>query len=197
MKTKVTAILMALLLPMIAYATSANDALAKASAKITSANSITAKFTGSAAGTLTVSGQKFAMVTGGFGVWYNGKDMYTYSKQSGETAITTPTKAELIESNPIEIIKAYKNNFTATKVSETGGKITIKLTPKRKSDNVKSATLVLNTSTWLPVSIDLTFSSNQRMTVNITSITEGNAMAASVFEYPKAKYPGVEIVDLR
>ena len=62
---------------------------------------------------------------------------------------------------------------------------------------MKAATLVIDTRTWLPMSIDMVLSNGSRFTLNIKSISEGKALPKSSFEYPQKKYPGVEVVDLR
>lgn len=190
-------LILCLLSVMTCGAATAQDVLAKASEKLNAAKSLTANFSGSAAGTLTVSGDKFAITAGGFGIWYNGEDMWTYSKSAGETSITTPTPSELLETNPIEIIKSYSNKFDAEKVKEEGSNYTIKLTPKGKGNNVRSATLVINTKTWMPSSIDMIFANDTRMAINIDNISSNAAVAPNTFVYPAAKYPGIEVVDLR
>lgn len=197
MKQRLTLLLAAIIAPLLLMAADANSVLAKTAAKLTSAKSVTAKFTGSASGSIVVSGNKFTMMAGGNGVWYDGTNMWTYSKKAGETSLTNPTQAELMESNPMEVIKAYKTSFNARKVSEKGDRCTIKLTPRKKGSSVKEATLTVNTSTWMPVSIDVIFSNSQRMTFNITSISEGGALSPSTFVYPASNYKGVEVVDLR
>lgn len=190
-------IIIALLQPIMSWALTAQEVLQRAASKIQTTGALTAKFTGSTAGTLVISGKKFSIDAGGFGIWYNGSDMWTYSHQTGETTITTPTPAELLETNPMEIIKSYSSKFTATKVSEQQGKYTLKLTPKAKGENVKTATLVINTHTWLPSSIDMVMNNGSRFTLNIISITEDKAVAPARFEYPRNNYPGIEVVDLR
>lgn len=194
---KFLTIMIALVLPAMAWALTAQEVLQRAASKIQTTGALTAKFTGSTAGTLVTSGKKFSIDAGGFGIWYNGSDMWTYSNQTGETTITTPTPAELLETNPMEIIKSYSSKFNATKVSEGQGKCTLKLTPKAKGENVRTATLVINTSTWLPSSIDLVMNNGSRFTLNIISITEGKAVSPACFEYPQKNYPGIEVVDLR
>lgn len=188
---------MSIIAPLTMMGADANTILAKTAAKLTSAKSVTAKFSGSATGSITVSGSKFTMSAGGNAVWYDGTNMWTYSKKANETSLTNPTQVELLESNPMEVIRCYKTSFDARKIKDGGGKCTIKLTPKKKNTSVKSATLVVNTNTWMPASIDVVLSNNERMTFNITSITEGGIPAKSVFVYPVAKYKGVEVVDLR
>lgn len=197
MKQRLTLLLAAIIAPLLLMAADANSVLAQTAAKLTSAKSVTAKFTGSASGSIVVSGNKFTMMAGGNGVWYDGTNMWTYSKKASETSLTNPTQAELMESNPMEVIKAYKTSFNARKVSEKGDRCTIKLTPRKKGSSVKEATLTVNTSTWMPVSIDVIFSNSQRMTFNITSISEGGSLSPSTFVYPASNYKGVEVVDLR
>lgn len=194
---KIITTLTALLMPILALALTPQEVVEKSAAKIRSTESLTAKFTGTTTGTLVTSGKKFCIDTGGFGIWYNGTDMWTYSQQTGETTITSPTPSELLETNPLEIINSYSKKFTPTKLGDQGGKYTLKLTPKAKGESVKAATLVIDTSTWLPVSIDMVMVNGSRFTLNIKSITEGKAPSASSFEYPQKKYPGVEVVDLR
>lgn len=194
---KIITILATLLMPLLATAFTPQEVVEKSAAKIRSSASLSASFTGTTSGTLLTSGKKFSINTGGFGIWYNGTDMWTYSQQTGETTITTPTPSELLETNPLEIINNYSKKFTATKLDDQSGKYTLKLTPKAKGESVKAATLVIDTRTWLPASIDMVMSNGSRFTLNITSITEGKAPSASNFEYPQKKYPGVEVVDLR
>lgn len=194
---KTLTLLWALMLPFMAAALSPQEVLKKAADKINTSAAITARFNGSTHGTLTSSGKKFSIVANGFGIWYDGKNMWTYSSNAGETSLTSPTPQELLETNPLEIIKANAAKYTATKVKESGSLYTLKLTPKSKADNVKTATLVIDTSTWFPSGIDITFTNNSRFAVNISSITAGQSPAASAFVYPESAYPGVEVVDLR
>lgn len=194
---KIITSIAAMLLPVMAWAFTAQEVVEKTAAKIRSTASLTATFSGTTSGTMVSSGKKFSIDAGGFGIWYNGTDMWTYSQQTGETTITTPTPSELLETNPLEIIKSYSDKFTATKLGDKAGKYTLKLTPKAKDGSVKAATLVINTNTWLPASIDMVMSNGSRFTININSITEGKTPAASSFEYPQKRYPGIEVVDLR
>lgn len=194
---KILTIIILLLVPTITWGLNPQEALDQAAHKIQSAGALTVKFTGSTSGTLVSSGKKFSIDTGGFGIWYNGKDMWTYSRQAGETTITTPTPSELLETNPMEIIKNYSNRFSASKISELQGRYTLKLTPKSKGENVKTATLVINTRTWLPASIDIVMNNGARFTLNIISIKEDKSVIPSNFEYPQKNYPDVEVMDLR
>ncbi len=195
---KIISFCLLLIMPFFASAAiTAQQAIDKAAKKIESAGALTAKFNGSMTGTLISSGKKFSIVADGFGVWYDGKDMWSFSSRAGETTLTSPTPSELLETNPLEIIKVNATKYTATKISENNGNYTLKLTPKTKGDNVKEATLVLNTATWLPTSINILFNNGSNFIINILSITEGGTAPASTFVYPQNTYPGIEVIDLR
>lgn len=184
--------------------TTANDVLSKTSLKINSAKCLIANFTATVAqgkstkGTLTIAGRKFAMTTEGYGVWFNGTDMWSYYANNKETSLTTPTDGELLEINPLMIVNQYAKNFKATITAKSKSSYTVVLTPLSKSNSVRKATIVISASTWLPTSIDATFSNNTSLMIKINSITEGkNTPAKSLFEYQKEKYPGIDVIDLR
>lgn len=196
-------IILAALLPIGASALTAQQALDKTSAKINGAGSVTAKFTatidaGAISGSMTIAKQKFNMVGQDFGVWYNGNDLWSYSKQAGETTLSYPVGDELLEINPFDIISHHSSLYSATKVSEGQGKCIVKLQSIKQGSMLSHAIVTIDTSTWLPTSIDVTFTNGSAMSIDITDAKVSNkAPAAAVFEYPASKYPGVEVIDLR
>lgn len=196
-------IIITVLLPLAASAVSAKQALDKTSATINGAGSVTAKFTattdgGSLSGTLTIAKQKFNMIGQDFGVWYNGNDLWSYSKQAGETTLSYPVGDELLEINPFDIIRNYATLYSASKVSEGHGKCVVKLASIKQGSMVNTAMLTIDTATWLPTSIDVTFTNGATMKIAITEAkVSDKAPAASAFEYPANKYPGIEVIDLR
>ncbi|MDE7375326.1 MAG: hypothetical protein K2N16_00590 [Muribaculaceae bacterium] len=200
---KLLTIMLAAILPLAASAASAKQALDKASAKINDAGSVTAKFTATsngitAAGSITIAKQKFNMIGADFGVWYNGNDLWSYSKDAGETTLTYPIGDELLEINPFDIIHNYSALYTVSKVSEAGGKCVVKLKSIKQNNMVSTALVTIDTSTWLPTAIEATFTNGSTMKIAITDAkVSDKAPAASTFEYPANKYPGVEVIDLR
>ncbi len=119
---KIISFCLLLIMPFFASAAiTAQQAIDKAAKKIESAGALTAKFNGSMTGTLISSGKKFSIVADGFGVWYDGKDMWSFSSRAGETTLTSPTPSELLETNPLEIIKVNATKYTETKFSENNG----------------------------------------------------------------------------
>lgn len=149
-------------------------------------------------GAIKTAGLKYSVIMPDVEVWYNGKDLYTYNKRSGETTIVAPTSEEIAESNPLAYVtgaqKLYNVNFSTVKKA---GKYVLELLPKDKGGNVKRVTLTLNKTNYFPEKIVVEPSSGNPISCEIISFKTGIATSVADFEYPKTKYPKAEIVDLR
>lgn len=195
----------ALMTALQALAIDADQAMAKAIAAVSGAPAIEADFVATAADGATAKGQmviareKFAMVTPEYGSWYDGTSLWAYYKHTGEASLTIPTAEELMEINPFDMITHSPAVFKSAMGADSGTTCTVKLTPlKPGASAIKSATLVIDKSTWLPVSVHAVFSNGAGVKISITSARVlASAPAISEFRFPQAKYPGVEVVDLR
>ena len=200
-----TAIVVAivLMLPGIAKAAFTPEQVAqKAAVVISNAKSISASFTlngngRKSTGSIKSSGSKFVVTLPEVSTWYNGKAMYTYNPRIGETTVTIPTAAELMESNPLLYVKGGGVNYTY-KFSpvKRNGKYVVDLFPTKGKSSIKKLTFTVNATNFHPEKIVVT-TSGGAMTIDVTSFNPGASVAASEFEYPKAKYPKAEIIDLR
>ena len=177
--------------------------LEKAVAPITAAKGVDAQFQVSNSGytgkgQIKTSGNKFTVQLPDAMVWYNGCDLYTYNERTGETTIVTPTADELVESNPLNYVsgasKQYNVAFSTVKKT---GKYVLELTPKTKGGYVKRVTLTVDKTSFKPEKIVVEPSSGAPLAADISSFKTGVTVPAADFEYPKAKYPKAEIVDLR
>lgn len=181
----------------------ADDIMKRASANLKSAKGVNCKFSLTADkrtinGTLKTSGNKFAITTPLSSAWYNGKCMWTYNPSSKETTLVVPTSAELRETNPLEYIKEYYSSFTpALSNKKQSGKYIVTLTPKKKSSEVRSLELTLNSSSLKPDIISVTLKNGTVTKITINSIEYNAAFKAIEFDYPKSKYPKIPIIDLR
>ncbi len=174
----------------------------KAANTIQEAKSLSATFTitangRSTKGTLKSSGQKFTMQLPEVSSWYNGKTLYTYNPRTSETTVTEPTAQELLESNPLLYVKGGAGGYTYSfsPVKRTG-KYVIDLVPRSRKSGIKKLTFTINSTTFRPERIVVSMGSTAT-TIDITSLKTGVTATAAEFEYPKAKYPKAEIVDLR
>ena len=184
-------------------ATTAADIMKRASDNLKAAKGVNCKFTlssdqGKMTGTLKASGAKFTLSSPASSTWYNGKNLWTYNAATKETTIVTPTASELRECNPLEYIKGYYSAFTPSfSKSKLTGKYTITLSPKKKSNEVKTLDVTLNAKTLKPEIISIVLKSGYKSVITINSIEYNSTFKTSDFEYQKSKFPKAQIVDLR
>ncbi len=174
----------------------------KTASVISSAKTITATFTLSgngrkSQGSIKSSGNKFNVALPEVSTWYDGKSLYTYNPRTAETTIITPTASELMESNPLLYVKGAGSNYTYKfSTVKRNGKYVVDLTPVKKNAGINKMTITVNSENFHPERIVVTTSGGV-MTIDITSFKTGLAIPDADFNYPKAKYPKAEIVDLR
>lgn len=185
------------------YGQTADAMLKKASTAIAGANGLSASFSMSTGGqtvkgTLRAYGEKFSIETPTSSVWYDGKTMWTYNANTNETTITLPTSAELAEANPLHLVKAYSNSFTAAFAKSQGkGSKTIVLTPKSKKLGYKSVHVTIADGGSFPSQLVVIPSTGRKITVSVGTVKTHQKMAAATFTYPRTKFKGAEMVDLR
>ena len=86
--------------------------------------------------------------------------------------------------------------YACRRLSSSAAADKIELTPKGRTDIAK-AVITFNPSTGYPAEIVAYGTDRSVTTISIRSLTAGKALAASTFRFNAAKYPGVEVVDLR
>lgn len=179
-----------------------NQVLAKTVASITGSKAVEARFTinnsgYSGSGVIKTTADKFNVTLPDVEVWYNGKEMYTYNKGTSETTVVIPTIEELTESNPLAYVTeaAKKYNVVYSTVKKTG-KYVLELTPKTKGE-IKRITLTVKKENYHPEKIVVEPMRGNPITAEISSFKTGITLSSSEFDYPKTKYPKVEIIDLR
>lgn len=182
---------------------SAADLLGRAAAKYQKAASIHATYSMTsngqhAKGTITVSGNRFAITSPQLSTWYDGKTQWSYSPSAREVNITTPTAAELQQVNPFAVIASFRRDYNATGGATGKGKTAvITLTPKSKRAQITKVVITLDTSTLFPTSIKVTDRSKRVTVILVSSASTRGKVAASTFTFDKRKYPKAEVVDLR
>lgn len=184
-----------------AFALTAEEVAKKTAAVVSASKGVSASFTitsngRSAKGTVKTSGSKFAVSTPQVSTWYNGKSLYTYNPRTNETTVTTPTRQELMESNPLLYVNAgtgFRYTFNPVK---RNGKYVVDITPVKKNSGITKLTVTVNSTTFYPEKISVT-AGGSTTTVDVTSFKTTTGGTPAEFEYPKSRYPKAEIVDLR
>lgn len=185
------------------YALTATEVMNKAASYAKAAKGIVGVFGvttsgGSFTGSLKASGNKFVFATPVSTSWYNGKHMWSYNTSSKETTVVTPTANEISESNPLEYLRTYSANYSVTfSKNRVAGKYVVTLIPKSKKNQVRSVEITLNSKSFKPKKFVVIPRAGTAATVRIKSLDYSKSISASEFEYPKAKYPRVQIIDLR
>lgn len=182
--------------------TSATQILDKAAKTLTSAKSVTVKFNYTAGstranGSMTLSGKKFTFNLGNLAVWYNGKLQWALNRSENEVSLTQPTAAEVVESNPFAILTSYKQHYTPSLTKKSGNEYTISLKPKSRSNQIAAATIKINATNYQPKALTLRLSDGSIINVTVTSISRGDALPASYFQFDTRSNPKIEVIDLR
>lgn len=175
----------------------------KAAAKIKAAEGLYANFIMTSGqyttkGNMKAEGVRFSIESPRVSTWYDGKTMWTYNSNTQETTVINPSTAEVAETNPLSLVNSYKESFTAAYAkSHPKGGHTIVLTPKSKKLGYKSVHVTISDATGLPASVVVIPASGTRISISISDIKTKQKFSATVFTYPKGKYPKAEIVDMR
>lgn len=182
----------------------ARTMLDKAATRLSSAKSVKAAYTvsikgkgGTANGTLLMASDKFTATLGDITTWYDGTTQWTYAPANNEVTIIEPTPEELVQSNPLAIIRSLRSGYKATVAKSAPGTRTIRLTPVGKGGEYKQVAVTLTASTLLPSSIVATLADGNVVTIHISSITTGGAVADSTFKFDRTKHSKARLNDMR
>lgn len=182
---------------------SANQVASDVASKIKNSSGVKAQFTiyapdgQSAKGTLLSAGKKFRIMSASC-CWYNGKYMWTLNPNTRETTVVEPSPAEVRESNPLLWIDGGGTSFdVAFAAKQPAGKYLLNLLPKRKNESVRKVEVVVNKTTLHPEKISVIHADGSLTTLVITSLQLNMRIGEGIFVYPREKYPGIKLVDLR
>ncbi len=170
--------------------------------KVANSPSVEAVFTingggGAVEGSVILSGNKYTMTTPQVAVWYDGRTQWTLLEASQEVSITEPTTDEVMTSNPFAILTAHRDFYTSRLLNDIASRKRVELTPRDKSLGISHYIIYINPTTGWPTALKVNFDDGRTIDVVINSISAGKAKSASIFTYDPAKYPAMEVVDLR
>ncbi len=176
--------------------------LADAASKIENAPSVNATFTISAngrtdTGTLVMMGQKFVWETSGMSVWFDGSTQWTWSADTREVTVTTPTPQELAQINPLAILSSLRSDYIATLLPSAPAVKKLHLAAKRPDAEICQADVTLQAASLAPEQFVVSYSGGTTVTVKISAYSIGKKLPLTVFRYDPKSHPDAEIVDLR
>ncbi len=202
MKRIFIAILTALV-ALVALAQTPQAMLDKCVAAINTQGGVTANYSittgqGTSKGALLMQGNKFRIISPEAKCWYDGKTQWSWSPVTSEVNITAPTADELQMTNPIAAVQHFKTNFNMKRAkAKTAKTYAIKLTPKKKKDNIKTLWLYFDENTSLLRTARFEMSDKSVYIIKITDYKH-KSLPASTFTFDKSQVPaGTQVVDLR
>ncbi len=151
-------------------------------------------------GNITVKGTKYRLKTGGQEIYNNGKEVSTYIKETNEVNISDyePSESDL---NPAKVYTFDKKGFRYVFVQEVkeGGESyeVIEMSPEKKGTQVSRVKIKLNKKDKSVKSWVITDKNGKRQTFKVNKFMPNVSVDDTYFVFDKAKFPGVEVNDLR
>jgi len=151
-------------------------------------------------GTITVSAAKFNFVLGDQTVMSDGKITWTYLKESNEVQISENVPSENTIT-PTSIFTMYEKGFKTRFIAEksVGGKPVqqIELVPEDARKNYSRILLQIDKTGKFVNEAKIFEKGGNIITYSIVKFSPNASVTEELFTFNKAKFPGVEIVDLR
>ncbi|RSK41223.1 LolA family protein [Hymenobacter perfusus] len=151
-------------------------------------------------GDITVSGQKFRLKISGQEVINNGQTMWTYMKAENEVNISD-YEPEDQEISPSQIYTLYKKGYKYAYVQEAkeAGETVdiIDLSPEDRNNPVYKVRLKVGRTDKAVKSWQMFKKNGNRYTYKISKFQPNVPVDATTFNFDKAKYKGVKVIDLR
>jgi outer membrane lipoprotein carrier protein len=158
-----------------------------------------AKINESKSGVLLVSGDKYRLTASGQTVICDGKTVWTYIKESNEVQVNSlDNKDDAL--TPSKLLTSYNQNYAATIIKDKDNKDVnveaIQLIPNT-SKNFNKAILLVDKVKMQVRGFKLFDKNGNIFTYTVTNYKTDVPTTPSDFSFDAAKYPGVEVIDMR
>ncbi|MCC6911119.1 MAG: outer membrane lipoprotein carrier protein LolA [Flavobacteriales bacterium] len=153
-------------------------------------------------GNMKVKGQKFRLILDKNTIINDGTTIYTYNKESNEVNLSDPAEMDQ-ELDPSKLFTQYEKGFKSSWVSEkpdAAGAVvqTIKLFPVDPAKKAYHTVVIsVNKAKMEPTSIEVLYKDGNSVTYHLKKFTANPELGDALFTFDKAKYPGVEVNDMR
>ncbi|MFY7909260.1 MAG: LolA family protein [Emticicia sp.] len=160
-----------------------------------------AKLTESYKGDVTVKGAKFRLKMLGQEVFTNGKELYSYTKETNECQVSDFNPAEMDALSPTKIYSIYKKGYKYVFVEEVkeGSQLyeVVELSPEDKGSKVAKVQIKVDKKDKSVKSWKVWDKNGKRTVFRVDKFMPNAPADDKIFTFDKKKYPGVEVVDLR
>jgi len=153
-------------------------------------------------GNMKVNGKKFRLVLDKNTIINDGTTMYTYNKDANEVTLSDPAEMDQ-ELDPSKLFTQYEQGFKSQFVEEKADAagVTVQVVKLFPIDAAKKAyhtvILTVDKAKVEPRSIQVLYKDGNVVTYTLKKFTPNAAHADPLFVFDKAKYPGVEVNDMR
>ncbi len=152
-------------------------------------------------GNVTVKGAKFRLKMAGQEIFNNGKEIYTYVKETNEVNITDFNPANDTDFSPTRIYSIYKKGYKYVFKEELkeGSQVyeVVELSPTNAGSNVAKVQITVNKKDKSVKSWKIWDKAGKKTIFRVDNFVPDAPAADNLFTFDVKKYPGVEVVDLR
>lgn len=152
-------------------------------------------------GTVVVKGGKFKLSMVGQEIYNNGKEVYTYVKETNEVNVTDYNPADEADFSPSKIYSIYKKGYKYLFKEELkqGAQVfeVVELSPTAKSGSVAKIQITVNKNDKSIKSWKIWDKKGKTTLFRVDKFVPNFPATDAMFTFDKTKYPGVEVVDLR
>ena len=152
-------------------------------------------------GTVSMKGSKFRVSMDGMEIFSDGKTVWNYDKSANEVTVNNVNESAGGMSPQKMFTNFYDKDFfyKLNGTKKEGGKTLseIELTPTDKTRPYHKVYVLVDKATNTLYNAKFLEKSGGRYSYTINSLKGTSSIADTEFAFNKAKYPGVEVVDLR
>lgn len=189
----------------------ARDLLDKMSAKNKSYTTISVDFTvtidnkqtqhkSDHPGQLLVKGDKYRLDIMNTTTYFDGTDVYAWSKDVNEVTVSLPDEAD-DTATPMKLFAAYETGYRMLYLNSitVDGRACgeVDLYPEDLSSPITRVRLVIDEASYVVKSLMQQGKDGTNFYVKVNKFKSGSAIADSEFVFNKAAHPEVEIIDMR
>jgi len=153
-------------------------------------------------GNVKVKGKRFRLTLPDNTVINDGTALWAYSKKSNEVQVNDPAEMDQ-ELDPSKLLTVYEKGFKSQFVEEkadASGVMTqvVKLFPLDPAKKpFHTVILTVDKAKGQPRSVQVLYKDGNIVTYTLKKFTANAVLADALFTFDKAKFPGVEVNDMR
>ncbi|MES2797173.1 MAG: outer membrane lipoprotein carrier protein LolA [Bacteroidota bacterium] len=151
-------------------------------------------------GEVTVKNKKFRLKLAGQEIFNNGQTVSTFIKETNEVNVSNFDPAEE-GINPAKIYTIYKKGYKYAFIEEqkAGTKVyeVVELTPEKVNSQIAKLRITVDKKDKSVKSWRITTKDGKKQSFKIDKFVALKGLSDTHFNFDKAKYPGVEVIDLR